>query len=95
MSLNPIFAGDFINTLKTKLSHGNNKERNDVIGIMWALAANNQKGKLVLKCAQLDLILKEFLKRCTISRDLDMSSADIERMKIVFNLLNDNDKYTV
>lgn len=68
------------------------QEKNAVVSILWILAANNQKAKLVLKCAQLDDKLQEVLKQCHISAELNVNPCDIQRMHLVLKLLRDNDK---
>lgn len=74
-----------------KLEHGTMEEKNTVVSILWVLAANNHKGKLVLKCAELDVKLQEVLKQCHILED-SVNPSDIKRMYLVLKLLRDNDK---
>lgn len=59
---------------------------------MWALAANNQKAKLVLKCAGLDTKLKELLRILQVSEEEKVQPEDLNRMHYVLNLLKDDDK---
>lgn len=81
-----------MNVLCVKLEQGTVEERNAVVSILWVLAANNQKAKLVLKCAQLDVKLQEVLKQCHICAEPNVSPCDIQRMHLVLKLLRDNDK---
>lgn len=56
-------SADFVRTLQSKLVHGSNEERDSVVGMMWALAANSQRSKIVLKCAGLDTFLQDLIKK--------------------------------
>lgn len=67
------------------------EEKNAVVSILWVLAANNQKAKLVLKCAGLDGKLQEILRQCHILEG-SFSPGDVKRMHLVLKLLRDNDK---
>lgn len=84
--------GEFLNVLCTKLEKGTMEEKNAVVSILWVLAANNQKAKLVLKCAQLDVKLQEVLKQCHVLNETNIDQSDIKRMHLVLKLLRDNDK---
>ncbi|KRT81126.1 hypothetical protein AMK59_5745, partial [Oryctes borbonicus] len=55
-------SGDFLDVLSNKLVSGNLDDKVTVVTIIWALAANNQKAKLALKCAGLETKLQEALK---------------------------------
>lgn len=75
-----------------KLANGNAEEINCVVAIIWALAANNQKGKLTLKCARLDEKLHEIIKKCRLLPESDFTSQDVDRMFLVLNVLRDNER---
>ncbi|KAJ8927420.1 hypothetical protein NQ314_020090 [Rhamnusium bicolor] len=86
--------GDFLNILQTKLMNGSNVEKNIVVVIMWALAANNQRAKIILKSAHHDSTLQNTIKHCQLLSGLEskLSNEDLDRMYYVLNLLRDNDK---
>lgn len=86
-----IFIGEFINVLSSKLESGTMDEKNAIVSILWVLAANNQRAKLVLKCANLDVKVQEILKQCHILED-NFNPRDVKRMQLVLKLLRDNDK---
>lgn len=86
-----MIADEFLNTLYTRLENGSLEERNTIVTILWALAANNQKAKLVLKCAHLDDKLHEILKQYHILSE-NVDTCDIKRMHFVLNLLRDNER---
>lgn len=83
--------GEFLNVLRSKLEHGSMDEKNAVVSILWVLAANNQKGKLALKCANLDVKLQEVLKQCHILEDR-FDPRDVKRMHLVLKLLRENER---
>lgn len=81
-----------MHTLCAKLENGTKEERNAIVSILWVLAANNQKAKLSLKCARLDVKLQECLKQCHVLGESNIDPCDVKRMHLVLNLLRDNDK---
>lgn len=66
-------------------------EKNAVVSILWVLAANNQKAKLVLKCAGLDVKLQEIIRQSHILEG-SFNACDVKRMHLVLKLLRENDK---
>lgn len=80
--------------LQTKLSSGTNREKKIAIVIMWSLASNNQKAKLVFKSAKLDVKLENVWKCATLLPDSAESyeKIDLEFMLHVLNILRSNDK---
>ena len=59
---------------------------------MWALMANNQKAKLIFKCAGLVDKLQENMKIVQYCPDPDVKCNDIEQMQCVLNILQDADR---
>lgn len=86
------FADDFLHVLQTKLANGSYEDKNIVVSIIWALAANNQKAKLILKCAGLDVKLQETIKYLQLSKQQETDINDIQRMHYVLTLLKEGDK---
>lgn len=62
------------------------------VTIIWALAANNQKAKLMLKCAGLETGLQEALKALHLSVEYEVDSKTLDRMYYVLNMLKDGEK---
>ncbi|KAF5272203.1 hypothetical protein FQA39_LY01285 [Lamprigera yunnana] len=87
-----INCSDFINILQTKLSSGTMEEKNVVVTIIWALIANNQRAKLILKCAGLDIKLQDVIKRLSLSPDQSTSKEDLKQMHFVLGLLREGEK---
>lgn len=87
-------SGDFLAVLQTKLMTGTNEEKKLAVIIMWSLAANNQKAKLVLKSAKLDLKLENTIKYAELLGDSvrTIESDDLKMMHSVLNILRGNDK---
>lgn len=78
--------------LGNRLSCGSHEERILVVTIIWTLAANSQKAKLVLKCARLDEKLQDVLKQYHITRHCGVEKEDIEMMHFVLQLLRGGEK---
>ncbi|KAG5864924.1 hypothetical protein JTB14_019478 [Gonioctena quinquepunctata] len=87
-------SGDFLNILQSKLSNGSKEEKNTVVAILWALSANSQKAKIILKSAHLDEKIQNILKHCQLlgGGDFGWKTEDLERMRYVLDMLRDNDK---
>ncbi|KAF2899192.1 hypothetical protein ILUMI_06979 [Ignelater luminosus] len=85
-------SDDFLSILVTKLTNGNTEEKYIVAAIMWTLIANNQKAKLILKCAGLDEKLQECIKRLSLSPDENGSPEAVTIMLHVLNSLRDGEK---
>lgn len=83
---------DFLNILITKLICGSAEEKYIVAAIMWTLIANNQKAKLILKCAGLDEKLQESIKRLSLSPDENRAPEAVSIMFRVLNSLKDGEK---
>ncbi|GJQ85225.1 hypothetical protein Trydic_g13065 [Trypoxylus dichotomus] len=73
-------SADFLNVLSTKLVSGNLDEKIMVVTIIWALAANNQKAKLMLKCAGLETKLQEALKALHFSVEYEVESKVLDQI---------------
>ena len=78
------FSEEFLQMLHHKLSDGSPEEKAIVVSIVWALVANNQKGKLVIKCSGIDVKLQEALNQ----KRLHSSDQDYENDKSVQILSN-------
>ncbi|KAJ8960099.1 hypothetical protein NQ317_012331 [Molorchus minor] len=87
-------SGDFLNILNMKMTSGSKEEKNIVTVIMWALAANSQRAKIILKSAHLDVKLQNTIKHGQVIADAEskMSSDELEKMYYVLNMLRDGDK---
>ncbi|RZC42071.1 hypothetical protein BDFB_001723 [Asbolus verrucosus] len=84
-------SGEFLNLLGNKLETGTVEEKSTIVLIMWSLAANNQKAKIMFKAAHLDMKLQQVLKHYQLSSDL-ISGEEIERMEYVLSVIRDEDK---
>lgn len=85
-------SSEFLSILSTKLDNGDVQEVNTVVVIMWTLAANSQKAKLMLKSANLDRKLQDAIKHYKLIGDYDAEREDIQRMHYVLGILRDNEK---
>ncbi|XP_066247682.1 rotatin [Euwallacea similis] len=87
-------SGDFLNLLQLKLSSGTCEEKKTVVVIMWSLAANNQKAKLIFKSAKLDSKLENLLKCARLLGNAGDSYGkdDLELMDLVLSILRGSDK---
>ncbi|KAJ8948143.1 hypothetical protein NQ318_009230 [Aromia moschata] len=87
-------SGDFLNILQTKLTSGSREEKNTVVVIMWALANNSQKAKIILKSAHLDSKLQHTIKHSQLvtRSESQFSNEELERMYYVLNMLRDGEK---
>jgi hypothetical protein len=56
-------AGDFLQLLHQKLCDGSLEEKRTVACVVWALVANNQKGKLLIRCSGIDAKLQQSLNQ--------------------------------
>ncbi|XP_030750028.1 rotatin [Sitophilus oryzae] len=79
-------SGDFINVLQVKLTHGTVEEKKTVILIMWSMAANNQKAKLIFNASKLDVKLENILKHMELLEDSD-SSLEVESLSMIHTVL--------
>lgn len=84
-------SGDFLRILQNKLQ-GSVEEKNAVVLMVWALIANSQKSKIVLKSADIDNKLKEVLKHYKLCKPVEVTEEDIQRIYYVLSILTDNDK---
>ncbi|KAJ3643051.1 hypothetical protein Zmor_025789 [Zophobas morio] len=84
-------SDDFLNLLKNKLEYGNKEEKSMVVLIMWSLAANNQKAKIVFKAAKLDAQLHQVLKHYQLSSEM-IPGDDIDTIKYVLNVIRDGER---
>lgn len=92
--INLNFIGEFLNVLQSKLSLGTSNEKKTAVSIIWAMAANNQKAKLVFKSAKLDAKLDNIIKCAKLlghSSD-SFRQEDLDMMELVLDILRGNDK---
>ncbi|CAH0554508.1 unnamed protein product [Brassicogethes aeneus] len=82
-------SGEFLNILQNKLEFGDKEEKSHVVVIMWTLAANSQKAKLVLKSANLEKKLQDAIKQRKLMGDFNTEEEDIKIMFYVLNILKD------
>lgn len=79
-----------MNLLKGKLENGTNDEKTIVVLMMWSLCANNQKGKIVFKAANLDKQLQQVLKHYQLTSEL-VPDGEVETIKYVLSVIRDGD----
>lgn len=93
-SVKIVILGEFLCTLKSKLSNGTNNEKTTVTVIMWSLVANSQKAKVLLKSAQLDIQLQNVIRQSQLlgGTSVSFSRTDLDRMCCVLSILRDNEK---
>jgi hypothetical protein len=72
--------------LHQKLGDGTLEEKTVAASMVWALVANNQKGKLVIKCAGIDKKLQEALNQLRLLPASEDIEAD-ERICIISSVL--------
>ncbi|KAK4876162.1 hypothetical protein RN001_012584 [Aquatica leii] len=87
-----INSPDFIKILQTKLINGCMEEKIVTVTIIWALIANNQRAKLILKCAGLDTKLQELIKRISLSCDQVITQSNLHMMYSVLGILKEGEK---
>lgn len=58
-----LYVGEFLQVLHQKLADGALVEKTIAASMVWALIANNQKGKVVIKCSGIDAKLQEALNQ--------------------------------
>ncbi len=58
--------GEFIHLLITKLRDGGTDEQVTAAAALWTLIANNQKGKLITKCAGIDIQIMDSLRKLAV-----------------------------
>ncbi|PNF30286.1 hypothetical protein B7P43_G15292 [Cryptotermes secundus] len=79
-------SGDFLQVLHQKLSDGSLEEKRMVACMVWALVANNQKGKLIIKCSGIDIKLQESLNQLRLLSSSEDTETD-EGIHIISNVL--------
>lgn len=72
--------------LHQKLGDGTPEEKTVAASMVWALVANYQKGKLVIKCAGIDKKLQEAYNQLRLLSASEDNEAD-ERICIIRNAL--------
>lgn len=82
--------GDFLNVLNNKLVSGSLDEKIMVVTIIWALAANNQKAKLMLKCAGLETKLQETLKALHLTVEYNVDPEVLDQIYYVLKILKED-----
>jgi hypothetical protein len=75
-------AGEFLQVLNQKLGDGTLEEKTIAATMVWALVANNQKGKLVIKCSGIDVKLQEVLNQLRLLSSTEDVEND-ERIRII------------
>ncbi|KAK5645259.1 hypothetical protein RI129_006559 [Pyrocoelia pectoralis] len=85
-------SAEFIKILQTKLTNGTMEEKNVIVSIIWALIANNQRGKLILKCAGLDVKLVELIKHISVSSEDVIHIEHFSKMQQVLAILKEGEK---
>lgn len=89
-----IVLGEFLCTLKSKLSNGSNKEKMIVTVIIWSLVANCQKAKVLLKSAHLDVQLQNTIRQSQLlgGNASSFKREELDKMYYVLSILRDNEK---
>ncbi|XP_074031734.1 rotatin homolog anastral spindle 3 isoform X2 [Leptinotarsa decemlineata] len=84
-------SGDFLNILQNKLTSGSNEEKNITVVIIWALSANSQKAKIILRSLHLDDKLENIVKHCQLlgAGDFGWKNEDLDTMRYVLDMLRD------
>lgn len=74
--------------------NGNVEEKSTVVVIIWSLAANSQKAKIILKSAQIDNQLQNAIKQFELlkSEHIAIDDENLDRMRYVLGVLRDGDK---
>ncbi|XP_060527472.1 rotatin [Cylas formicarius] len=81
-------SGTFLNVLQSRLMTGSTEEKKVTITILWSLAANSQKAKIIFKSAQLDLKLENAIKQWRLLHENgDLDQADLQRAFSVLSIL--------
>lgn len=78
--------------LQLKIANGTYEEINLVVLMIWALIANNQKSKLIIKSVGLDVKLQDTLKLLNLSKNEEVNETDLDRMRYILNLLREGEK---
>nr|CAD7446423.1 unnamed protein product [Timema bartmani] len=87
-------SGEFLQVLHQKLSEGSAEEKGMVASMIWSLVANNQKGKLIVKCSGLDTKLQEAVNQLTLTSKSSPSQSEekLQIMNYVLRILNTDEK---
>nr|CAD7570235.1 unnamed protein product [Timema californicum] len=87
-------SGEFLQVLHQKLSEGSTEEKGMVASMIWSLVANNQKGKLIVKCSGLDTKLQEAVNQLTLTSKSSPSQSKekLQIMNYVLRILNTDEK---
>nr|CAD7412240.1 unnamed protein product [Timema poppensis] len=85
---------EFLQVLHQKLSEGSTEEKGMVASMIWSLVANNQKGKLIVKCSGLDTKLQEAVNQLTLTSKSSPSQSKekLQIMNYVLRILNTDEK---
>jgi hypothetical protein len=79
-------TGDFLQVLHQKLGDGSLEEKRMAACTVWALVANNQKGKLIIKCSGIDAKLQESLNQLRLLSTSEDTETD-EAIHIISKVL--------
>nr|CAD7425701.1 unnamed protein product [Timema monikensis] len=87
-------SGEFLQVLHQKLNEGSTEEKGMVASMIWSLVANNQKGKLIVKCSGLDTKLQEAVNQLTLTSKTSPSQSEekLQIMNYVLRILNTDEK---
>ncbi|PSN54415.1 hypothetical protein C0J52_10976 [Blattella germanica] len=80
-------SGEFLEMIHQKLGEGSLEEKSVVASIVWALVANNQKGKLVIKCSGIDSKLQEALNGISLQCNSQEFESN-EKIQMISNVIN-------
>lgn len=75
-------TGEFLQVLHHKLAEGTVVEKTVAASMVWALVANNQKGKVIIKCSGIDSKLQEALNQLYLLSNSEDSEID-EGIRII------------
>jgi len=81
-----LHIGEFLQVLHQKLADGTVVEKTIAASMVWALIANNQKGKVVIKCSGIDAKLQEALNQLHLLSTSEDNETD-EGIRIISSVL--------
>ncbi|XP_044731586.1 rotatin-like [Chrysoperla carnea] len=82
-------SGEFLQILNSKLSNGSIEEKCTCITIIWSLAANNQKAKLILKTSGLECRLQEVLKQWKLGESSLVPKEQLNNLQYIIEMLRE------
>jgi hypothetical protein len=81
-----LHIGEFLQVLRQKLADGAVVEKTMAASMVWALIANNQKGKVIIKCSGIDAKLQEALNQLHLFSTGEDNETD-EGIRIISSVL--------